>query len=66
MSLELDPSELGFKRECQLTKDLSDMKSRLLIAGITGPFTVEVSQTLRLRNPNQDPVSFKVRELDSG
>jgi hypothetical protein len=62
MSLELDPTELGFKRECLFTKGVSGVKGRLLIAAITGPFTVEVSQTLRLRNTNQDPVSFKVRE----
>lgn len=30
---------------------------------VTGPFTQEVSQSLRLRNPNSDPVAFKVRHL---
>ncbi|KAK5162538.1 hypothetical protein LTR04_003469, partial [Oleoguttula sp. CCFEE 6159] len=29
--------------------------------GFQRPFTHEVSQTLRLRNPNSDPVAFKVK-----
>lgn len=39
MSVEIDPTELGFQR----------------------PFTQEVSQTLRIRNPNHTPVAFKVK-----
>lgn len=39
MSVELDPSELGFQR----------------------PFTSEVAQVLRIRNPNSLPVAFKVK-----
>ncbi|KAK4456955.1 PapD-like protein [Cladorrhinum samala] len=39
MSVEIDPSELGFRR----------------------PFTVEVSQVLKIRNPNSSPVAFKVK-----
>ncbi|KAL2223404.1 MSP domain protein [Thermoascus aurantiacus ATCC 26904] len=39
MSIELEPSDLGFKR----------------------PFNREVCQTLHLRNPNRDPVAFKVK-----
>lgn len=32
-------------------------------ASTPGPFTVEVSQVLKLRNPNKQPVAFKVRFL---
>ncbi|KAK4224405.1 vesicle-associated protein 2-2 [Podospora fimiseda] len=39
MSVEIDPSELGFRR----------------------PFTVEVAQVLKIRNPNSSPVAFKVK-----
>ncbi|KAF2153121.1 VAMP-associated protein [Myriangium duriaei CBS 260.36] len=39
MSVELEPSELGFRR----------------------PFNHEVSQVLRLHNPNTQPVAFKVK-----
>ncbi|KAI9893198.1 MAG: phosphatidylinositol-binding protein scs2 [Vezdaea aestivalis] len=39
MSVELEPSELAFRR----------------------PFDHEVSQVLRLSNPSQDPVAFKVK-----
>ncbi|ORY65522.1 putative integral ER membrane protein Scs2 [Pseudomassariella vexata] len=39
MSVEIDPSELGFRR----------------------PFTVEVSEVLKIRNPNTHPVAFKVK-----
>ncbi|KAK4162656.1 vesicle-associated protein 2-2 [Cladorrhinum sp. PSN259] len=39
MSVEIDPSELGFRR----------------------PFTVEVAQVLKIRNPNPSPVAFKVK-----
>jgi hypothetical protein len=34
--------------------------------GVTiGPYTHEVSQVLRLRNPNREPVAFKVSLLQS-
>ncbi|CRG85443.1 putative protein C17C9,12 [Talaromyces islandicus] len=39
MSVELEPSDLGFRR----------------------PFDREVTETLRLRNSNSDPVAFKVK-----
>jgi len=39
MSVEIDPTELGFHR----------------------PFTTEVQQILKIRNPNQTPVAFKVK-----
>jgi hypothetical protein len=39
MSVEIEPSELGFRR----------------------PFTSEVSEILRIRNPNHTPVAFKVK-----
>ncbi|KAJ0162984.1 Vesicle-associated membrane protein-associated protein C16G5.05c [Colletotrichum tanaceti] len=39
MSVDIEPSELSFRR----------------------PFTVEVSQILRIKNPNQTPIAFKVK-----
>ncbi|KAJ9156640.1 Vesicle-associated protein 2-2 [Pleurostoma richardsiae] len=39
MSVEIDPTELGFRR----------------------PFTVEVAQILKIKNPNKAPVAFKVK-----
>jgi len=39
MSVEIDPTELGFHR----------------------PFTMEVQQILKIRNPNHTPVAFKVK-----
>ncbi|KAF9880753.1 integral er membrane protein [Colletotrichum karsti] len=39
MSVDIEPTELSFKR----------------------PFTVEVSQILRIKNPNQSPIAFKVK-----
>ncbi|KAK0380867.1 MSP domain-containing protein [Colletotrichum limetticola] len=38
MSVEIEPTELSFKR----------------------PFTVEVARILRIKNPNQSPIAFKV------
>lgn len=54
MSVTLDPSELGFRRMFQY-----------IIPALTayqvgsGPFTHEVTQLLRLRNPSKDPIAFK-------
>ncbi|OHW93827.1 vesicle-associated membrane protein-associated protein [Colletotrichum incanum] len=39
MSVDIEPSELSFRR----------------------PFTVEVAQILRIKNPNQSPIAFKVK-----
>lgn len=39
MSVDIEPTELGFRR----------------------PFTVEVSETLRIKNPNATPIAFKVK-----
>nr|AVF20003.1 MSP domain-containing protein [Colletotrichum salicis] len=39
MSVEIEPTELSFKR----------------------PFTVEVARILRIKNPNQSPIAFKVK-----
>jgi hypothetical protein len=57
MSVELDPVELGFKRTPpqSRTENKNDANSNI------GPFDHEVSQVLRLRNPNSDPVAFKVK-----
>jgi hypothetical protein len=57
MSVELDPVELGFKR----TPPQSHAQSNSNANSNTGPFDHEVSQVLRLRNPNSDPVAFKVK-----
>lgn len=54
MSVSLDPPELGFRRTyCILRITISRLR-RL------GPFTHEVTQLLRLRNPSNDPIAFKV------
>jgi len=58
MSVELDPPELGFKREYP-PSSLMLLSSDLLF--LKGPFTSEVSEVLRLRNPHSDPVAFKVK-----
>lgn len=61
MSVELEPAELGFKRTDHSNFPLRD--SNLLLTEVIhlGPFTHEVSQTLRLYNPNTEPVAFKVK-----
>lgn len=33
----------------------------MVLTTTAGPFDHEVSQVLRLRNPNSDPVAFKVK-----
>jgi hypothetical protein len=61
MSIELDPPELGFKRECP---ELGNLVRRKTLTGFlrwTGPFNQEVCQILHLRNPTQEPLVFKVR-----
>lgn len=61
MSVELSPTELGFKRmfyqlpqakqpACHSPADISP-----------GPFTHEVSQILRLSNPTNQAIAFKVK-----
>jgi len=59
MSVEIDPVELGFHRRllCHCSEEGSDEE--------TGPFTSEVSQSLKIRNPNRTPVAFKVRVSDN-
>jgi hypothetical protein len=56
MSVELDPPELAFKRLCQPCLASGEP----CILTLTGPFNREVSQVLRLHNPHNDPVGFKV------
>jgi hypothetical protein len=55
MSVEIDPVELGFHR-MYIPRGWVGGSNR----GI-GPFTNEVSQILKIRNPNHNPVAFKVR-----
>lgn len=55
MSVEIEPAELGFHR--MLPRDL---RSSQVTDVPLGPFTSEVSQTLKIRNPNHAPVAFKV------
>ena len=57
MSVELDPAELGFKRNVTRDHELADVDAN----ESAGPFNHEVSQVLRLHNPNSDPVAFKVK-----
>jgi len=57
MSVELDPAELGFKRKRHYSI-LSNKHSRL--TSVSGPFNHEVSEVLRLKNPNSEPLAFKV------
>jgi hypothetical protein len=56
MSVDIDPQELGFHRtspplpthcDCFAYRD-------------AGPFTVEVLENLKIKNPNTHPVAFKV------
>lgn len=57
MSVEIDPLELSFRSTslsivvCFSSTPSSDRP---------GPFTVEVGQILRIKNPNAAPVAFKV------
>jgi hypothetical protein len=64
MSVELSPTELGFKRmsyqlpqakqpACHSPADISPREP--------GPFTHEVSQILRLSNPTDQAIAFKVK-----
>lgn len=57
MSVELEPSDLGFRRKCQ-SMCRPSVGSHL--NELIGPFDREVTETLRLRNSNSDPVAFKV------
>ena len=57
MSVELTPQELGFRREsCGGTESLGKRLHDCL-----GPFNREVTETLKLANPNNEPIAFKVR-----
>ncbi|KAL6714918.1 phosphatidylinositol-binding protein scs2 [Lecanora helva] len=57
MSVTLDPPELGFRRK--------SYQYSIYCYGaeiwLKGPFTNEVTQLLRLRNPSNDPIAFKVK-----
>ena len=59
MSVELVPAELGFKRKVLRTHTSRPVADRYRYA--VGPFVHEVSQTLRLHNPTNDPIAFKVK-----
>lgn len=56
MSVMLDPPELGFRR----MSSNYILQTTWLMETTAGPFTHEVTQTLRLRNPGNDPIAFKV------
>jgi len=58
MSVELDPAELGFKRKQQRMDTLN--RNTLDWQQFAGPFSHEVSEVLRLKNPNSEPLAFKV------
>lgn len=60
MSVDLEPGDLGFRRMSQF------LSSNIAISintndRITGPFNREVSEVLHIRNPQSDPIAFKVR-----
>jgi hypothetical protein len=57
MSVEIDPLELGFRRRHFNFEVCCD-----ILKPFTGPFTGEVTQTLKIKNPNHTPVAFKVFE----
>ena len=61
MSVEIDPTELGFHRTCsQLRINIKTTQSLIVL----GPFTMEVTQILKIKNTNQNPVAFKVRSAE--
>lgn len=60
MSVEIEPAELGFQRMFAVFQ-YRRARNLCLTTLHIGPFTKEVSETLYLRNPNSDPVAFKVR-----
>lgn len=59
MSVELDPVELGFRRKSWF--EVLFRPFRILTNVLIGPFNREVDEKLRIRNPNNEPVAFKVR-----
>lgn len=56
MSVQLDPPELGFRRMFRAVERRIVESDDLAL----GPFTHEVTQLLRLGNPSNDPIAFKV------
>lgn len=65
MSVEIEPMELGFRRMLSAflmfrTTCTSGTSPANQLCYFPGPFTVEVSQILKLKNPNKAPVAFKV------
>lgn len=65
MSIEIEPAELGFKRQYHTAPcEDTDQGYRTRITdpfGTIGPFTQEVCQLLHVRNDSEEPVVFKVR-----
>lgn len=60
MSIELDPAELGFRRWSHFLSGAPvGFATGADLPLLLGPFTQEVTQVLRLRNPNSDPLAFK-------
>lgn len=57
MSVELIPAELGFKRKLYSCPNRPSVSKPTFYSG---PFNHEVSETLELRNPNSEPLAFKV------
>lgn len=55
MSVEVEPAELAFRRKDFTTTNYNGADV------LSGPFTQEVTEVLRLKNNNSDPVAFKVR-----
>lgn len=59
MSVEIDPVELGFRSMSPGSPSSPALSNR------SGPFTMEVSQVLKIKNPNTSPIAFKVAQAGS-
>jgi hypothetical protein len=59
MSVDIEPFELSFQRVYPAIFYVSPgLGARAELH--TGPFTKEVAQILKIKNPNSSPVAFKV------
>lgn len=62
MSIEVEPLELNFRRTSSSILCLFAVRLYMLTSWRpAGPFTVEVSQTLTIKNTSSLPLAFKVR-----
>jgi hypothetical protein len=67
MACQIEPAELSFQRMSRPPFHVQhDCYDTVVINANTsfffsGPFTVEVSRTLTIKNPNTTPIAFKVK-----